>query len=287
MGAWSASITGNDTAQDLLEEYKAAFSFFDVDTAVKKIDEYVRTMFDETDDEEFSAYYYSLADFMWKKGILTDEIRDRAVRMVDEDFGMELWIEEGGSAEKERRKVLQQFKEKITSPQCAPKKIKLDIHTEDIFNDGEYVVFQLKTLGKPYTSHSAMNKGLSDEEFHSLNDKYVVLQKIKSQASRVSSIVPEVFDRWAIFRIFKGIYDSPSDINISELEEAPLGNGTAYFFTESSMFHFKKRGYQVIGKGEAPEVPKTNSVQGIFFGINKPYYNIDSDIVGYLYPFEP
>lgn len=26
MGTWSTSITGNDTAQDLLSEYKAAFS---------------------------------------------------------------------------------------------------------------------------------------------------------------------------------------------------------------------------------------------------------------------
>ena len=82
MGTWSESITGNDTAQDLLDEYRAAFFKFDVDTAVKKIDEYVRTMFDETDEEEFCSYFYSLADFMWKKGILTDDIRDRAVSMV-------------------------------------------------------------------------------------------------------------------------------------------------------------------------------------------------------------
>ena len=52
MGAWGAGITSNDTAQDLLNEYKAAFFYYDVDTAVKKIDEYVRTMFDETDEEE-------------------------------------------------------------------------------------------------------------------------------------------------------------------------------------------------------------------------------------------
>lgn len=52
MGTWSTSITGNDTAQDLLFEYKAAFFYYDVDTAVKKIDEFVRTMFNETDEAE-------------------------------------------------------------------------------------------------------------------------------------------------------------------------------------------------------------------------------------------
>lgn len=55
MGTWSTSITGNDTAQDLLFEYKAAFFYYDVDTAVKKIDEFVRTIFNETDEAELGG----------------------------------------------------------------------------------------------------------------------------------------------------------------------------------------------------------------------------------------
>lgn len=286
MGTWSEGITGNDTAQDLLDEYRAAFFKFDVDTAVKKIDEYVRTMFDETDEEEFCSYFYSLADFMWKKGILTDDIRDRAVSMVDSDFGMGEWIEAGSSAEKARRKVLKAFKEKIMSPQCAPKKIRIDFHMEDIFNDGEYVAIQLKTLGKPYTCRSDTRKGITDEEFHSLDGKYVVLQKIKSHISCVSQIVPEVCDRWAVFRMFKGIYDSISDIDIASLEEVELSPDNPFFTTESSMSYFKKRGYQVIGKGIAPDGNvRRNVVQGIYFGINQPHYNPDSQIVSRLLPF--
>ena len=56
MGTWSASITGNDTAQDLIAEYKAAFYKFDVDTAVSKIDAYVRTLFNESEEEEWCNY---------------------------------------------------------------------------------------------------------------------------------------------------------------------------------------------------------------------------------------
>lgn len=47
MGAWSESITGNDTAEDLfaedlLYEYPAAFLKYEPEEAVSKIDQYVR-----------------------------------------------------------------------------------------------------------------------------------------------------------------------------------------------------------------------------------------------------
>ncbi len=74
MGAWS--VTGNDTAQDLRYEYKVAFYYYDVPEALNKIDKFVREKIaDEGDAEEWCSYVYSLADFMWKKGILTEEIK--------------------------------------------------------------------------------------------------------------------------------------------------------------------------------------------------------------------
>ena len=38
MGTWSASITGNDTAQDLMKEYTVAFYKYPVDEALEKLD---------------------------------------------------------------------------------------------------------------------------------------------------------------------------------------------------------------------------------------------------------
>ncbi len=65
MGTWNVSITGNDTAQDLRIEYTVAFFKYGIEEALEKIDEYVRADgFDESDEEEWCNYYYSLADFM-------------------------------------------------------------------------------------------------------------------------------------------------------------------------------------------------------------------------------
>ncbi len=89
MGTWSASITGNDTAQDLMKEYTVAFYKYPVDEALEKLDAYVRTnICDESDPEEWVNYYYSLADFMWKKGILPDHVRNQAVEMIDSRFAL-------------------------------------------------------------------------------------------------------------------------------------------------------------------------------------------------------
>ena len=44
MGAWSAGISGNDTAMDLRTAYSEAFATWDVETALKKIDQYKWTV---------------------------------------------------------------------------------------------------------------------------------------------------------------------------------------------------------------------------------------------------
>ena len=76
MGAWGVGITSNDAAQDLKKEFQAAFSYYDVETALGKIDEYVRADgYAESDESDWCDYYYSLANFMWKKGILTNKVR--------------------------------------------------------------------------------------------------------------------------------------------------------------------------------------------------------------------
>ena len=51
MGAWSTSINGNDTAEDLKQEYTVAFWKFEVPEALRLLDEYVRQDFDESDPE--------------------------------------------------------------------------------------------------------------------------------------------------------------------------------------------------------------------------------------------
>ncbi len=283
MGAWNTSICGNDTAADLYIEYSTAFYKFDVEEALKRIDTYVRTeMFDESDEEEWCNYFYSLADFMWKKGILTDSVRNKAIQMIDNGFGLELWEEAGKKTLNSRKVKLEEFKEKLLSPQPLRKKIKPNVQTERIFEDGDIIAVQLQTAGKPYTEKDA--RPLTEEYFHGLDGKYVLMQLISCYASWTSRIVPEVKDYWAYFRLFDGIYDDvPDDIDPSLLKDAQIHQGgkiSSVFTCESKMFYFKRRNYKVVcNRIDLLHNFNENSNNSIFWGINRDWTNPDSQII--------
>lgn len=255
MGSWGAGISGNDTAMDLRSEYQAAFYYFDVETALGKIDAYVRQDgFDESDEGEWCDYYYSLADFMWKKGILTEEVRNRAIEMIDAGFGLEIWEESGKVALRERKKVLEKFREKLCSEQPAKKKIKVDLYMKPVFETGDVVAFQLQTRDQVYLPPDDPRWWLRsrfDEPFYrSCHGKWVVMRKAFDYVSYRSSIVPEVRNIWPHFQLYGRLFDECP--TMEQLEGIPWAKtkhnpGTGVVGTEGTLSYLKKRNYRVIG----------------------------------------
>lgn len=255
MGSWGAGISGNDTAMDLRSEYQAAFYYFDVETALEKIDAYVRQEgFDESDEGEWCDYYYSLADFMWKKGILTEEVKNCAIGMIDAGFGMEIWEESGKAALRERKKVLEKFREKLCSEQPTPKKIKINLYLKPIFETGDVVAFQLQTRDQIYLPPDAPRWWLRsrfDEAFYrSCHGKWVVMRKAFDHVSYRSSIVPEVRDIWPRFQLYGALFDECPTMEL--LKDVPWARtehnpGTGVFWTEGTLSYLKKRNYRIIG----------------------------------------
>ena len=277
MGAWNASINGNDTAQDLKSEYQAAFFYNDVETALAKIDAYVRSMFDESDEEEWSCYYYSLAEFMWKHGILTEDVRARAIDMIDSGFGLEIWELEGTSTLNKRKKVLAEFRGKLLSPQPPKKKIRFNLHMKPIFQTGDLVALQLKTLDKHYPAHSK----LGEDIFKGYDGKYIVLRKVGDEISQYSSIEPQLKDYWAKFQLYNAIFDDcPSAEQLRNVPFVPTRDNST-FTSESSLFHLKKRNCRVIGNNQddLPECNKTPGLSFIFWGISTLWGSPELDIL--------
>ena len=295
MGAWSASINGNDTAADLLSEYTCTFYKYGADDGLKKLDEYVRTMFDESDSQEWCDYIYSLANFMWKKGILTEKIKKQAIGMIDSGFGLENWGETGEQMLKERQRVLKKLKEKLLSPMCAPKRIRPNVYMNEIFNNGDVVAVKLKTKDKVYSHKAEYNKKISAEEFHSYDGKYILIQKVCTECSWHSSVVPEIGDKWAVFRLLEGVYDEiPESVDIDRLKYAyfQMDNFlTPFFYCESTMFYFRKRGYKVICNCDISgdtEIEKYNlcnfnQKKDLFLGVCNDWNDADSDLLSAMW----
>lgn len=279
MGAWSVSITGNDTAADLKSEYQAAFFYYDIETALSKIDAYVRAEgFDESDEEEWCNYYYSLADFMWRKGILTNSVRDTAIQMIDDGFGLALWAESGEKILIRRKKALSEFKAKLLSPQGAKKKIRVNLHLSSVFETGDIVAFQLKTRDKTFLK----DESKFDEAFFQQADgKYIVIRKIEDHISYRSAIVPEVADHWIVFQLYPKIFHELPDISdITNNDWANTAAAMEAFICESSLLYFKKRNYQILGNNTHEiSVEKHYADENIFFSINTAQYNADTLLI--------
>ena len=291
MGAWDVGITSNDTAQDLKADFQAAFSYYDVETALAKINAYVRAEgFDESDESDWCDYYYSLANFMWKKGILTDEVRDTAVNMIDTGFGLEIWAEEGEKTLHKRKMALAKFREMLLSPQPAKKKIKVDLFLDSVFDIGDYVAFQLQTKDLCYL---AAESSFDQDYFRSMDGKYVVIRKVQDHISYQSKIVPEVADHWIVYQLYCGFFDEIPDM--SQLKDNhwaykegriayddPPNKKSCYFYCESSLFYFKKRGYKVIGnskKGIEESINANRMAHHLTIGRPSNRYNGDTYLI--------
>lgn len=277
MGIWNASINGNDTAQDLIGEYQAAFFYNDVETALAKIDAYVRNMFDESDEEEWTCYYYSLAEFMWKHGILTGDVCARTIGMIDSGFGLGIWEQESTSILNKRRKVLAEFREKLLSAQPPKKKIRINLHLKPIFQTGDLIALQLKTLDKYYPAHS----NLGEEVFRDYDGKYIVLRKAGDKVNQYSSIEPQLKDYWAIFQLYNAIFDEcPTAEQLENISFVPTQDNSI-FTSESSLFHLKKRNYRIIGNNQdnLPDCHNSNGLSFVFWGISTQWGNPEHDIL--------
>ena len=290
MGAWGVAITSNDAAQDLKKDFQAAFSYYDVETALKKIDAYVRLDgYDETDESDWCDYYYSLANFMWKKGILTDKVRDTAINMIDTGFGLEIWADEGEKTLNKRKKALAEFREMLLSPQPAKKKIKVDLYLNSVFDIGDYIAFQLQTKDKSYLA----DKSCFDEEtFRSMDGKYVVIRKVQDNISYQSKIVPEVADHWIIYQLYCEFFNEIPDMSRlkddnwaymegqKQYHDAP--DKSIYLLCESSLFYFKKRSYKIIGNsknGIDEAVDNDRISQSVYLGVSSCHYNGDTYLI--------
>lgn len=281
MGAWNASINGNDTAQDLKPEYQAAFFYNDIETAVQKLDAYFQ---EEFAADEWADYVYSLADFMWKHGILTENIRNRAISLIDTGYSLDIWAEEGEKTLNKRKLVLSQFREMLLSPQPPKKKISIKLYLNPVFESGDLIAFQLQTKGKVYLPNSSFSEAF----FRSCNGKYVVARKVTDEVSYTSRVEPNVKDIWPIFELYGKVFDHcPTS---ADLEGVPIANAAIHpsskwhrpndpryrgtFLCEGGLYYFRKRKYVHIGNDVRNLPDKYNHVD-IFLGFDSPRGNAD------------
>ena len=251
MGAWSVSITGNDTAADLRYEYEAAFSRLPPEEAVERLDAYVRQ---KLDGDSWPDYVFSLALFLWKHGLLTAGVRSRALALIQSGAGLDLY---GSPAlRRKREKVLADFREKLCGPQPPPKPVRLRMHQKPVFHTGDMVALQISTAGKPFYPDPL----LPETVFRQADSRWLLVRKLGNQASWQSRVVPEIRDLWPEFALLD--FCRPHLPGIEEISGLPaLGIVTG----DGRMSAYRRWNAKVIGRSTGQVPPLRRRFVGVFF----------------------
>ena len=201
MGFWSTNLYGNDVTCDVR------------DTIINKLTEGIdlqsilKSIMESSDEMESILFYLATADTLWDYGLLTDEIRDRAIYYINNNCLLDYW--NTASLQNKWCITLQKLKKKITQRSQGTKKIIKKELLECIpWNKGDIYA---------YRCHKSQSKK------YGLQGKYIVFQIIGFY---------EIWDnlRPVIF-IFNKLFDErPSQDELNEIGYLPLYplNDTSY-----------------------------------------------------------
>ena len=162
MEFWSTSLYGNDLTLDVRDKLddllKSGVSSQDVYQEMLKCFEEVLS----TDEE--SLFWFALADRMWDYGILTDEIKEKALTYMT-NIAEHEYLDELETARERRswQNTLNKLKTKIENVNQGNKKIKVEpVFKRNIWNVGDYYAYEF---------HKKNSQELG------IQSKYIVIRK--------------------------------------------------------------------------------------------------------------
>ncbi len=141
MGAWGAGLYSDDLACDMKDDYKDLLGDgFDEPQAMQKIQESYQTEMQDYDNK--TVFWLVLADLQWRHGRLQEEVKQKAIQIIDEGEDLLKW-EHDRSLLYRRKQTLNKLKEKLISPQPAKKKVKKRILVTTTWEVGDIYSYQL------------------------------------------------------------------------------------------------------------------------------------------------
>lgn len=144
MGTWGTEILADDTAMDVADEFKALIAFGHLpEEAVQQL----RVDFDIHDEEgdplDPCPFWLGLAAKQVEMGRLTDLVKAKALRIIDEDIDLAIWKDQSPGDVNERRKHLSKLREQILGEQRPPTKVRKPFIDNIEWDEGDGLAYQL------------------------------------------------------------------------------------------------------------------------------------------------
>ena len=143
MGNWGFKPTQSDTFLDILDDFKLYYHLGDTPEQAEKfiLDEYSSVDHDNADIQDV---IFGIAYGHWHINSIKEKHFIQMTEIIEKDFGMELWKEQGEKSYEKRKNALIEFRNKLKTPRktiLKRKKIKQHICPFDV---GDIVSIKLK-----------------------------------------------------------------------------------------------------------------------------------------------
>ena len=253
MGAWGPKLYQDDIAQDIRDTYKDRLRRGK--TTKEITEELIEEYSGEIEDiDDGPIFWFALADIQWDYGRLLPEVKENAIKWIEDGSDIRRWEEEGTAKEvKVRKEVLEQLKHKLESPMPEEKKVSQyrlykcqwkigDVYAYKMNGEyakekgfyGRYILFQKVGEGEWWPGHiiPIVKVKVTDDEQLPTEEEFYNLQYIKMSFEGESIYNGEKLFNYGLMLLNTSKRIIPKDLKyIGNYKESPSINNE-YIITQ-------------------------------------------------------
>lgn len=182
MGTWGTKLYQDDVTEDVRYAYTELLR--KGKTGEEATQELIDTFRDElADTDDAPLFWFALADTQWNIGRLQDTVKENALKFIDDGEDLKRWATASPSQYSQRKAVLAELKDKLSSPQPPEKKISKRRTYRCQWNLGDVYAYRL-------SGNYAEQK--------QLKGKYLYFVKVGEDDWTNDSIIPVVYVYWTM-----------------------------------------------------------------------------------------
>ncbi len=189
MGFWGVKLYENDISLDVKDRFDDLQKGKTVQEITDElIDEYAMEL---NDTNCAPAFWFALADTQWHLGQLLPEVKAAALKWLEKDGDLDVWLTENPKLANARKKELTELRSRLNSPQPPPKSIRRPRLYRCKWTIGDVFAYR-------FDGEYAKENGY--------NQKYAYFVKVGEETWYPGHVVPIVY-------VFKKVDSSLSDVN--------------------------------------------------------------------------
>lgn len=138
MGTWGSGLFDDDIACDVRKDFR---DFIGDGLSPAQAVRAIRKQWepDDWDTMPYASFWLAIAVTAWNLGRLTNEVKRRALAILDKGVGLEHWADAKPSQRRKRLAVYRLTRKKLLSPQPLPKKVPQKKISKSPFKPGDVV----------------------------------------------------------------------------------------------------------------------------------------------------